>query len=189
MFEVRIMSANSAKTQSPWATRIVSLVDPVGRFAKLDLGLGGKQHREKFDDEEMPDPRRPDIVLPRQDHIERVLAFARKFTDEDKVIIHCHAGRCRSTAMALGVFIQAGMKPDAAIEHLFTIRPKALPNRLVLEHVENVLGIGDILRRRVDDWYAVHGFWWDWDDAKILATMDDYDFERGHSPDNVRLWA
>jgi predicted protein tyrosine phosphatase len=130
MFELKIMSAKSAIQECSWATKIISLVDPDGRFSKLDFGV--KHHREKFHDEEFTTD--INIILPSQEHIDRVLSFSRKFTIEDKVIVHCHAGICRSPAMAIGILVQAGMSPEKSVEYVFTIRPKSVPNKLILKH-------------------------------------------------------
>jgi len=172
MFKLRIMSAKLAISESKEATKIVSLVSPDGRFAKLDFG--SKQHREKFDDFDMPTNLYPDAVLPRLDHIQRVLAFANKFDDDDDVIVHCHAGRCRSSAMAIGILVQAGLSPDEAVEYVFRIRPRSVPNTLVLEHCETALGLNNSeLRDLVEDWYKANGLPWQWSDEKLLATEDE----------------
>lgn len=61
-------------------------------------------------------------------------------------LLHCHAGVSRSTAAAL--IILAAREPGEPIEMLFQrvldVRPCALPNILMCEMVDKLLGRSDI---------------------------------------------
>lgn len=80
------------------------------------------------------------VGVPRVEHIRGIL----RFTDElagEPLLIHCWAGRSRSTAVAL-ILIAREMHADGftideirveAPEILISIRPNAIPNPLILE--------------------------------------------------------
>jgi len=72
------------------------------------------------------------------------LEFVMDHIAEGPVIIHCHAGKARSTAMALGVL--SLLHPDTdekeLLDMLLAIRPQAAPNILVVEMVDKLTGRG-----------------------------------------------
>lgn len=69
------------------------------------------------------------------------------------VLIHCHAGKSRSVAMALGVL--SLLKPHAdekeLIDDLLAIRPIAAPNIIVVEMVDQLTGRNGKLLKAVED--------------------------------------
>lgn len=65
------------------------------------------------------------------------------------MLVHCHRGESRSTAVAIGLMVQAGATPSEAVEQLKAQHPAArgfTPNALVLSHVEAVLGLNDLVK-------------------------------------------
>ena len=90
-----------------------------------------------FLDSEQPVCNGPDI---RQ--VEAGLSFVMEHLSKGDVLIHCHAGKSRSTALALGAL--ALQTPDdvesAVIEKLLGIRPIAAPNIIVVEMVDRLAG-------------------------------------------------
>ena len=55
------------------------------------------------------------------------------------LLIHCYAGRCRSTAIALiALYLKTGNELDS-INELYKIRSKASPNALILEYIDQLL--------------------------------------------------
>lgn len=61
----------------------------------------------------------------------------------DSVLVHCHRGESRSTAVAVGLMVQAGATPGEAVSLLLSAHPNSrpfIPNPLVMMHVEAVLG-------------------------------------------------
>ena len=95
----------------------------------------------EFNDVEDPN----DEYCPKIEHIYRILNFSKDFNDTDKVLIHCFAGRRRSTATAIGILIQHGMTIEDAFEHCYKIRPIMLPNRLILQLMDDALDLkGDL---------------------------------------------
>lgn len=70
------------------------------------------------------------------------------------LLIHCHQGESRSTAVAIGVWVQAGATPTEACDLLVAAIPAgrtAKPNPLLLQLVEQHLGASglvlDVARR------------------------------------------
>lgn len=76
---------------------------------------------------------------PRQAHLEKVFKFADTLPDAP-LLIHCWAGRSRSTAAALALIVRGLWKNDVhgpalitqAADALLAVRPVARPNVLVL---------------------------------------------------------
>ena len=98
------------------------------------------------DQEELGKGERGSIVRP--DHMRRIF----EFVDADPscpILVHCWAGRSRSTAVALAILVRGLVASDAprdkwvklAADQLLAIRPKARPNFLVLR-----LGLGLFLQ-------------------------------------------
>lgn len=74
-------------------------------------------------------------------HLRYALEFARKHED-NMLYIHCHAGQCRSPAIALAVIAdRMGPGREAeAVDALKVVRRWATPNKLVVELADKVLG-------------------------------------------------
>jgi predicted protein tyrosine phosphatase len=81
------------------------------------------------------------------------LEFIMEHAATGPVIIHCHAGKARSTAMALGAFaLLHPEKPESElIDMLLAIRPQAAPNILVMEMVDRLAGRNGKLLQAVLD--------------------------------------
>ncbi len=81
------------------------------------------------------------------------LEFIMEHAASGPVIIHCHAGKARSTAMALGAFaLLHPEKPEnELIDMLLAIRPQAAPNILVMEIVDQLAGRNGKLLQAVLD--------------------------------------
>lgn len=90
-----------------------------------------------FWDSETPVANGPDIG-----QVKAGLDFVLDHIARGPVIIHCHAGKARSAALALGVLSQ--VHPDwdenKLIDELLRIRPIAAPNIVVIEMVDQLTG-------------------------------------------------
>ena len=89
-----------------------------------------------FDDISIPIP---DYIEPQPHHIETALEFASKTTG--RLLIHCHAGISRSTAICLSILADRfgpGNEPKAC-EALMLISPLARPNALIVHLADEVL--------------------------------------------------
>lgn len=77
----------------------------------------------------------------KESHLRSALEFARKHED-NMLFIHCHAGQCRSPAIALAIIAdRMGPGREAeAVDALKVVRRWSTPNRLVVELADKVLG-------------------------------------------------
>lgn len=79
--------------------------------------------------------------------IAALLTFGSRRTGS--TLVHCHRGQSRSTAVAIGLMVQAGATPSEAVQQLKAQHPADrafTPNALVLSHVEAVLGMDDLVK-------------------------------------------
>jgi predicted protein tyrosine phosphatase len=101
-----------------------------------------------FWDSETPVKQGPDRA-----QIKQGLEFVLKHIQEGDVIIHCHSGKARSTALALGVL--AALHPEETEEELINtllaIRPTAAPNIIVVGIVDELTGRHGKLLQAVKD--------------------------------------
>jgi len=91
---------------------------------------------------DIEDPRQ--WAAPARRHVRAGLAFARR-TAGRRLLIHCHAGVSRSTALAYAILVDRhGARADEAalLEEILALRPQACPNRLVVRHADALLGRG-----------------------------------------------
>lgn len=85
---------------------------------------------------------------PTQGDVEALLHFAAQ--QPGKLLVHCHKGESRSTAIAIGILIQRGATLEHATQQLQTAHKPArpfTPNLLILSHLEQVLGVAGIRAR------------------------------------------
>jgi len=101
-----------------------------------------------FWDSERPVPGGPDKA-----QIKAGLEFVMDHIGEGPVIIHCAAGKARSTAIALGALalINPEMADKELVDLLLLIRPQAAPNILVVEMVDELTNRGGRLTQAVLD--------------------------------------
>jgi predicted protein tyrosine phosphatase len=73
-------------------------------------------------------------------HVERAIAFAREHMN-GKLLIHCHVGVCRSTALGLAIIADrlGEGSEDRAVQTLLASNPDAVPNLLMLDMADAVL--------------------------------------------------
>lgn len=103
---------------------------------------------------------------PTHQHVEEMLAFGLAHED---LLIHCHAGISRSTATAWGVAMAKGADPEGSFRALIQAHPEESfagkrpfsPNRLLVAHLQDILGYQDLLAIR-DRVLREDGFdpWW-----------------------------
>lgn len=138
MFELRIETAPKALEllQAKWPTRAISLV---GDDLRFELPCFGQHHLIlRFHDvEELVSG----YVAPTTDDLERALTHARGLGGSDRLLIHCHAGKSRSPAMAMGILIDHGLTPDQALDRVKAAGSFVIPNRLMIRHLDELLGL------------------------------------------------
>ncbi len=95
-----------------------------------------------FWDVEQASAQGPDIA-----QVQAGLDFILQHAAQGGVLIHCHAGKSRSTAMALGALalLNPDMSAEELLEKLLAIRPVAAPNILMVEMIDQITGRGGTL--------------------------------------------
>jgi predicted protein tyrosine phosphatase len=90
---------------------------------------------------------------PSLEQVREILAFAVKLPKHANILIHCWAGISRSTAIGYAILCQAAGPgtEQACVVHLRKIRPKALPNSLIITLAELVLGRNGTLFAACED--------------------------------------
>ena len=108
-----------------------------------------KQLILRFDDINQP---MDDYVIPQMNHIKRALDFADKIED-GSLLIHCHAGISRSSAIALAVIAKrlGSGKEEEAVNTLEHINPNCRPNRSIVEMTDELLERNGKLYKEVND--------------------------------------
>ena len=120
------------------ATHLITLLDP-GDSVFRPPSIPGTNHLKlNFFDEEDETKSNP----PKLWHGESILGFAKSLHDA-RVVVHCHAGICRSTAAGLALWLQEnGLdRLDEAKKWLSEVRPNSFPNSLLGKHFDNILGL------------------------------------------------
>jgi predicted protein tyrosine phosphatase len=158
MFELKISCLKEAiQLSQKWATHTVSVVDP--EFIKHPITLpiakkGALLQRYYFHDITKNDfllfLKYPKLAEPKQ--IRDILEFTAPLQSADKLLVHCHAGISRSTAVACGILCQHGLSPHEAIQYVLSIRPQANPNPHVLKIFDKVLGFkGELVTAAIEE--------------------------------------
>ncbi len=81
-------------------------------------------------------------ILPRDTHVETVLAFVRAWDRAAPLVIHCYAGVSRSTAAAFitACALDASRSERGIADEIRARSPTATPNRLMVEIADRLLG-------------------------------------------------
>ena len=101
----------------------------------------------RFDDISTPID---DLIVPQDIHIERALKFA-QLIDDGSLLIHCHAGISRSSAIALAIIAEklGEGNEEEAVKTLEFINPNCRPNRLLVKMTDEILEINGKLYNKV----------------------------------------
>lgn len=167
-----IMTARSAEVLHSDVDKIISILDP-NSYYKTCFANTDKSKVLFFEDEEELSNK---YQLPNLMHIHSVLEFVDNIKPNETVIIHCEAGRSRSTAMAIGCLIYSGLSVKEAVDKVFEIRPKAIPNNLILRLFEHELNLKECeLISCVNSQFKKNDFHFNWDFKKSQEFKDDND--------------
>ena len=81
-----------------------------------------------------------DLIVPQDIHIQRALKFAQSI-DDGSLLIHCHAGISRSSAIALAIIADKLGKENEgeAVKTLEFINPNCRPNKLLVKMTDEFL--------------------------------------------------
>lgn len=138
---IEIRNLTSAKRHKRRYDAVITIEDP---FCPRRLRFHRKPHPPhlvlRFEDLDHPEPL---LATPEPHHVEAAIEFARKHR-YGSLLIHCHAGVCRSTAVGLAVLADR-MGPGRereAVEELLRIAPGAHPTLSMLPMIDETLGRG-----------------------------------------------
>ena len=127
------------KTHGP--SHLVSLLSPEHMIATPD-GFPLAAHL-KLGVNDIIDPA-AGTAPPLREHMDELLTFARNWDAQAPMVIHCWAGISRSMASAFAILCDR-MGPGREIQIARAMRlraPHAQPNRLLVQHADDVLGRG-----------------------------------------------
>lgn len=145
MFKLTVTGISEAALYAPSHTKIIGIIDPNTKPIETDKPY----HVEYFHDIEifLNGYQRANIK-----NVEQILNFSKTFTDDDNVLIHCHAGISRSTAIAILVLVQHGMSIEDAFDHVYEIRDCMSPNSLLIEFGDCLLDCDGELAHHYYEW-------------------------------------
>ena len=161
MFEIKVLGIAKAKQQigADWPTHIISVINDAGPAwpaTHID-----RQHDNhiifNFHDVENDDPEEyGDLTPPTAKEIKEILETVDywQLNGEHKLLVHCSAGKSRSTAIAIALLVKAGMSPEDAVKKVKLLSPAMCPNRLMIELFDDAMGLGGSLITEVNDFYA-----------------------------------
>lgn len=121
------------------ATHLISTLDQGDRVFRPPR-IDAHNHLQLwFEDEE--DPSRWDA--PTFEHAQTIWAWSSQLPSDARVVVHCFAGACRSTAIGMALWLQHNGVHELAqaAEWLRSVRSQACPNLLLAAHFEKLLGL------------------------------------------------
>lgn len=154
------------------ATHLISINDRGSRTFQSRLD-GSRHLTVHFEDTEKYD----EFDAPTLSAVQQILHFARSIPEDSTVVVNCHAGMCRSTAVALGLAAQRyGLEAleDSATK-MVDQRPIACPNRLVAHLFDLALETnGELLAiaERISNKYMLESHLIQWDQGYVLPPKD-----------------
>ena len=121
------------------ASHLLSTLD-VGDKVFRPLRIQPQHHlRLNFDDEEDASK----VNAPQLWHAQSILDWGAGLPPDARVVVHCVAGQCRSTAIGLALWMQANGwdKIDQGKAWLQECRPTACPNLLLAKFFDQLLNL------------------------------------------------
>ncbi len=93
------------------------------------------------------------FVAPSNEHIERALAFVRRWDRAAPLVVHCYAGISRSTASAFMAACALNPHRDetSIAKQIRAASPSAYPNRLIVTLADRALGRDGRMVRALDE--------------------------------------
>lgn len=121
------------------ATHLLSTLDVGDRVFRPPRILPTRHLQLNFEDEEDPTK----WAAPTLQHAQIILAWGSSLPVDARVVVHCWAGACRSTATGIALWLQANgvHRLQEAGEWLVTDRPRACPNMLLAAHFDQLLDL------------------------------------------------
>lgn len=161
MFEIKVLGIAKAKQQigADWPTHIISIINDAG--PNWPATTIDQQHGNhviyNFHDVETDDPEEyADLTPPTMKEVRDILETVDywELNDDSKLLVHCSAGKSRSTAIALALLVKAGMSPEDALKKVKLLSPAMCPNRLMVELFDEAMGQDGALIDAVNAYYT-----------------------------------
>jgi predicted protein tyrosine phosphatase len=101
-----------------------------------------------------------EYVGPSYEQMIEILDFSKSIQENDVVMVHCTAGKSRSTAIAMSLLIQHGSTPKQALESVLRAREEEgssliVPNRLIVKYMDEILNQNGDFIQEVDNYYEM----------------------------------
>lgn len=133
---LRLIDETARATGARSLVTLINVGTPVGRPTTIEekrhLFIGVSDILEPLDGH----------IHPAEEHVQKLLDFARDWDRLEPVIVHCYAGVSRSTAAAF--IIACAVAPERAeteiARKIRAVSPTATPNRLLVTVADALLG-------------------------------------------------
>lgn len=153
--ELKVDGISKAKRliAEDWPTHIISIVNEAG--GDFGATVIDRQHNDHyiFSFHDVENENSSEYVVPTRQDIKDILETAAMVPSNGRLLVHCTAGKSRSTAAGIGILIQGGMDPQSAFDWMKAHRPAMFPNRLMIEYVDDYLDLGGELIKIVKTYY------------------------------------
>ena len=139
MIHVCSLAALPATVEATGAQHILTVMANVAQVVRPASVLEANHLRIQMDDINEP---ADGFTAPSHEHVERALAFIRKWNRAAPMVIHCYAGISRSTASAFMAACALNPHRDetSIARQIRSASPSAYPNRLIVTLADEVLG-------------------------------------------------
>lgn len=130
----------AGKLPTELITSLISIGDPGGEHLP-GIEIVPLNLRLEFYDLNKSD-HKPDCILATREDIAKIIQFIDSIFDKTShLLIHCHAGISRSTAVGLIVwaYLLGDGKEEEALANVLAAQPYAMPNRLLIQLADEML--------------------------------------------------
>lgn len=150
MIHVCSLAALPATVKATGASHILTVMANVGQVVRPESVREENHLRISMDDINEP---AEGFVAPSGEHVERALAFVRKWDRAAPLVIHCYAGISRSTASAFMAVCALNPHRDeiSIAKQIRAASPTAYPNRLIVSLADRALGRQGRMLRALDE--------------------------------------
>lgn len=165
MFELKVLGIAKAKQLigQDWPTHIISIINDGGPhwFATTIDRQHDNHYIFKFNDvegdlEEADDELRQACVVPTYEMMKDIMESLEfmELNEDSKLLVHCSAGKSRSTAIAIAAMVKfGGLSPEDAVAQCRIYSPAMCPNRLMIHYLDDIIGAKGELEAAVAKYY------------------------------------
>lgn len=146
--DIKVTDMFEAKAIADQFDLVISVFDPP---VAPTFNLGRDRHFiAKFWDTEHPNEKE---LIQMDIEVRSILGWIRTkdIKDNTRILVHCHAGVSRSSAIAWLILVQNGMDQIQAFQQLFKARPTIWPNKTVMAIGSQFLKLGPEFMKKVQE--------------------------------------